>query len=134
MNYHWKNWIILAALALLITVTPVSMAQSPPAPISLYSVWVRLSLRGLTQGEIESLMRNMDPKSIDQVKQRLRTTVISNLEFKRIRERFLSSRDSDDLAQVLVSIGTEIRFAGMENDEELRLMIKNRFGVQLDRF
>ncbi|NIV21029.1 MAG: hypothetical protein GWN54_10650, partial [Gammaproteobacteria bacterium] len=85
----------------------------------MYSIWIRLSLRGLNQNEIESLMRNMAPETIAQVKARLRNTVLSNLQTKRIRERFRSSRDSDDLKNVLTSIETELRFAGLQNDEEL---------------
>jgi len=119
-------------MLVLCTATPVSMAQAP-VPVSLYSIWVRLSLRGLNQSEIESLMRNMDPKALAQVKQRLRATVLTNLEAKRVHERFLAARDSDDLKSLLTSIDTELRFAGLHNDEEIRLMIRDRFGIPLGR-
>lgn len=132
MIRRWLKWTLLGLVLLLAAATPVSMAQAPSA-VSLYSIWIRLSLRGLNQSEIESLMRNMDPESIKQVKERLRNTVLSNLESKRIRERFLSSRDSDDLKSVLTSIETELRFAGLQHDPEVRLMIKDRFGVPLGR-
>jgi hypothetical protein len=132
MIRRWLKWATLGAVLLLAVATPVSMAQAPSA-VSIYSIWVRLSLRGLNQSEIESLMRNMDPASLAQVKERLRNTVISNLETKRVRERFLGSRDSDDLKSVLTSIETELRFAGLENDDEVKLMIRNRFGIPLGR-
>ncbi len=125
-------WILAVLLLLVIGVTPVSLAQAPTS-VSIYSIWIRLSLRGYNQSEIESLMRNLDPKSISRVKERLRNTVISNLEAKKIRERFNTSRDSDDLNSVLTSIETELRFAGMQNDDQLKLMIKDRFGIPLSR-
>ena len=123
--------VLLLAL-LLPAAAPVSMAQAPSS-ISVYSIWIRLSLRGLNQTEIESLMRNLDPASIAEVKRRLREMVLSNLETKRVGERFLTSRDTDDLKSVLGSIETELRFAGLQNDDELKLMIRDRFGIPLSR-
>ncbi len=133
MRSHWLKFLLPGMVLLLLASTPVSMAQAPPA-VSIYSIWIRLSLRGFNQSEIESLMRNMDPKTIAQVKERLRNTVISNLEAKDVRELFLSSRDSDDLKSVLISIETELRFAGLQNDDELKRIIKDRFGIPLARF
>ena len=133
MRSHWLKCLLPGMVLLLLASTPVSMAQAPPA-VSIYSIWIRLSLRGFNQSEIESLMRNMDPKMIAQVKERLRNTVISNLEAKDVRELFLSSRDSDDLKSVLISIETELRFAGLQNDDELKRIIKDRFGIPLTRF
>jgi hypothetical protein len=126
------KWTLLGAVLLLAAATPPSMAQAPSS-VSLYSIWVRLSLRGLNQSEIESLMRNMDPKAVTQVKERLRTTILANLRIKRVRERFLVSRDSDDLKSVLATIETELRFAGLEQDDEIKLMIRDRFGIPLGR-
>ncbi len=132
MKRRLFTWLLLAACLLLGVATPATLAQAPSS-VSVYSIWIRLSLRGLNQNEIESLMRNMAPETIAQVKARLRNTVLSNLQTKRIRERFRSSRDSDDLKNVLTSIETELRFAGLQNDEELKLMIKDRFGIPLNR-
>jgi len=132
MLHRWVKWVLLGSVLVLATATPVSMAQAPSA-VSLYSIWIRLSLRGLNQNEIESLMRNMDPASVAQVKQRLRNTVIGNLATKKVRERFLSSRDSDDLNSVLSTIETELRFAALQSDDEVKLMIRDRFGIPLGR-
>ena len=126
------RWTLLGLLLLLLGATPISMAQAPSA-VSIYSIWLRLSLRGLSQNEIESVMRNMDPKAIAEVKERLRLTVLSNLEARRVRERFLSSRDSDDLKSLYISIDTELRFAGLQHDDEVKLMIRDRFGVPFGR-
>ena len=132
MLHRWVKWVLLGSVLVLATATPVSMAQAPSA-VSLYSIWIRLSLRGLNQNEIESLMRNMDAASIAQVKQRLRNTVIGNLATKKVRERFLSSRDSDDLNSVLSTIETELRFAALQSDDEVKLLIRDRFGIPLGR-
>ena len=132
MLHRWVKWVLLGSVLVLATATPVSMAQAPSA-VSLYSIWIRLSLRGLNQNEIESLMRNMDAASIAQVKQRLRNTVIGNLATKKVRERFLSSRDSDDLNSVLGTIETELSFAALQSDDEVKLMIRDRFGIPLGR-
>jgi hypothetical protein len=132
MIRRWLKWGVLGAVLLLVVASPASMAQAP-SPVSLYSIWIRLSLRGLNQSEIESLMRNMDPAAIEKVKERLRNTVVSNLETKHVRQQYLSARDSDDIKNVLTSIETELRFAGLENDSEIRLMIRDRFGILMTR-
>jgi hypothetical protein len=126
------KWTMLGAVLVLAAATPVSMAQAPSS-ISVYSIWIRLSLRGLNQSEIEALMRNMDPATIADTKKRLRETVMSNLETKHVAERFATSRDSDDLNSLLSSIETELRFAGLQNDQEVKLMIRDRFGIPLRR-
>ena len=133
MILRWMKWTILLATALLLVSTPVTLAQAPSA-VSVFSIWVRLSLRGFSQEEIESLLRNMDSKTLDQVKARLRRAVMANLQLKKIREKVRTSRDKDDLNNIISSIETEIRFAGMQNDELLKLEIKDRYGVRLDRF
>lgn len=130
MKFKWLIWPLLAVFLLLSASTP--LAQSPSS-VSIYSIWIRLSLRGMNQEEIESLLRNMDPKNIDGVKQQLRNTVVSNLEAKKIRERFLGSRDSDDLKSIRTTIETELRFAGLQNDDEIKRMIKTRFGISYNR-
>jgi hypothetical protein len=130
---RWLRWGVLAALVTLLMATPTSQAQTPPGTVSIYSIWVKLSLRGYSQEEIESILRNMDAKTIDDVKTRLRKSVLSNLRLKRVQERFQSSRDKGDLQDVLSSVETEIRFAGLENDEELKFQIRERFGIPLER-
>ncbi len=119
-------------LLVLLLATPLASAQAPSV-VNVFSIWVRLSLRGNSQQEIESQLSNMDPKTLAEVKTRLRQSVISNLRIKRIGERYQTSMDSDDRKAVLESIQTEIRFAGLENDEQLVLMIKDRFGIHMQQ-
>ena len=128
-----KNWILLVMALVLLVIAPAGLAQAP-AGTSIFSIWVRLSLRGFNQEEIESLLQNLDRKSVESVKARLRRTVLGNLELKKISERIRKSRDKDDLNIIVSSIETEIRFAGMQNDRRLKLMIKDRFGVNIGAF
>ena len=125
--------LLLVGLVGLLLASPMALAQSPSA-MSIYSVWVRLSLRGFAQNEIESMLRNMDDKTLEMVKQRLRRTVMSQLALKKVGQKIGVSRDKDDLTNIITSIETEIRFAGMQNDDLLKLMIKDRYGIRLDRF
>ena len=116
---------------MILAVSPATLAQNQRF-VNLYSVWVQLSLRGHPQSEIESLLRNMDPKALLEVKSRLRSTVISNLALKKVGLLYLASRDKDDLIVVRSMIETELRFSGLQNDEDLILMIQDRFGISLD--
>jgi len=129
---RWLKWAIPGTAALLLVATPLSWAQTNSV-VSVYSIWVQFSLRGHSQGEIESLLRNMDPKTLEQVKDRLRQNVISNLRLKKIERQFQASRDTDDLNSVRESIATEIRFAGLQNDDELRFLIKEHFGIRFEK-
>jgi hypothetical protein len=128
----WIKWGLISALFIAGVATPVTQAQTPPA-INVYSIWLRMSLRGYSQEEIESALRNMDAKTMDEVKARLRRTVLSNLRLKKVRERFQSSRDKGDLQDVMGTIETEIRFSGLENDNELKREIEEAFGILLNR-
>ena len=132
LNQTFRKAVLFLLCLLLIFMAPVGLAQAPSA-VSIYSIWIRLSLRGLNQEEIESVLNNMDPKAIEEVKGRLRHTVLSNLEAKQIRHRFQTSRDTDDLKSVRRAIETELRFAGMQSDPELKLLIKDRFGISMNR-
>lgn len=128
----WTKWVLIALVLMASLAAPVSQAQTPPA-INVYSIWLRLSLRGFSQEEIESALRNMDAKTLDEVKARLRRTVLANLRLKKVRERFHASRDKGDLQDVMSTIETEIRFAGLENDNELKREIEEAFGVPINR-
>jgi len=128
----WIKWALVAALFMASMAAPSTQAQTPQG-INVYSIWLRMSLRGYSQEEIESALRNMDAKTMDDVKARLRRTVLSNLRLKNVRERFQASRDKGDLQDVKGAIETEIRFSGLENDNELKREIEETFGIPLNR-
>lgn len=129
----WTRRAILFAMLMLIVLTPATLAQSQRF-VNLYSVWIQLSLRGYPQEEIESLLRNMDTQVIADVKNRLRRTVISNLTLKKVGRLYLRSRDTDDLNIVRSTIETELRFSGLQNDEEIKMLIQEQFGIDLTKF
>ena len=133
MKFTWLKLGLLLWLLVVILPAPSIPAQTPTA-MSIYSVWVRLSLRGFAQNEIEAMLRNMDDKTLEEVKKRLRRTVLAQLQLKKIGEQVNISRDKDDLRNIVSSIETEIRFVGMQDDDLLKLQIKDRYGIRLDRF
>ena len=107
-------------------------AQQAPSAVSVYSIWVQLSLRGFSQSEIESQLSNIDANTLESVRVRLRNTIISNLRLKQVDRYYQHSLDSDDVRQVREAIETEIRFAGLQNDPEILLQIQEVFGIQLN--
>ncbi len=98
---------------------------------NMYTTWVRLALLGKNQSEIEYYFRNIDQKTMEKVKQRLRFTVLDNLTRSGLMRLINKTSDQDDLNIVEKKIITEIRYAGMEHDENLQLAIKEKFGVSL---
>ena len=127
----WIHKAILYAALLLLSATPATLAQNQQV-VNLYTVWVQLSLRGVPQEEIESLLRNLDAKAIVEVKDRLRRTVLSNLHLKKVRRLYRTSRDQDDLNVVRSTIETELRFAGLQGDDEIKMLIREQFGIPID--
>ncbi len=130
----WIKWALISAVLIVGVASPVSQAQTPPAlGFNIYSNWLKLSLRGYSQEEIESAMSNIGADNMKELKGRLRRTVLGNLRLKKVKERFQASRDKGDLQDVLSTVETEIRFAGLENDDELKHQIEERYGIPLSR-
>jgi hypothetical protein len=100
-------------------------------PGNLYSTWLRLSLSGKNQVEIEYYMRHVKTNDLDKVKERLRFYVIDNLKRQGVSTMITQSIDQDDMRVAMKKVRTEVRFAGMEYDELLRMKIKEEFGILL---
>lgn len=100
-------------------------------PGNLYSTWLRLSLSGKNQVEIEYYMRHVKNNDLDKVKERLRFYVIDNLKRQGVSTMISQSIDQDDMRVAMKKVRTEVRFAGMEYDELLRMKIKEEFGILL---
>jgi len=64
---------------------------------------------------------------------RIRSAVIENLRRAGIRTLIGEATDADDLNVVIRKIIIEIRYVGLELDRDLRLSIKEEFGVELER-
>ncbi len=136
MRSRMMHWMLLGVLLLGLAMSPVTLAQqasTPPVAVSVFSLWLRLSLRGYNQDEIESVLRNMDETLLLGVKSRLRRNVISNLRLLNVHDRFSHAQDKDDLVSIRHAIETEIRFAGLGNDADVLRMIQDEFGIQFNR-
>ncbi len=110
-------------------------AQPPPTVNQLFSDWVKLSLSGYSQSEIEFRMAYIDPQGnlLGQVKNLMRLNVIENLKRMSIKSAIANSTTRHDLRAAANKIRMEVRFAGMENDYLLRLLIRNNFGISITR-
>jgi len=134
---HMKKLRFLSAVILILfslTVTS-SAASAQPAKTAgnIYTKWIKLALVGKNQAEIEYYFRNIQNSSILQVKQRIRFAILENLRRAGIGRLITESSDADDLNVIIRKIIIEIRYAGMELDSDLRLTIKEEFGVELER-
>ncbi|MBF0277888.1 MAG: hypothetical protein HQM13_08860 [SAR324 cluster bacterium] len=120
---------------------PTQQAPAPagnralPTVNQLFSDWVKLSLSGFSQSEIEFRIAYIDPQGIvmKQVKDLMRKNVIENLKRMNIRSAIANSTTRHDLRAALNKIRMEVRFAGMENDYLLRLLIRDNFGISITR-
>ena len=65
------------------------------------------------------------------LKNRLRRDVMDTLTYLNLRNEIDLSRTERDLVMIRDKIRTEIRFAGLENDRLLPLMIRHKFGISL---
>ncbi len=126
----------VVSLMLVIGLCVISVnSYSQPSRVggNMYTKWITLALVGKNQAEIEYFFRNEKETTIEQVKRRIRYAVVENLRRAGIKRLIEESSDADDLNVVIRKIIIEIRYAGMELDKDLRLSIKEEFGVQLER-
>ncbi|MCP4754339.1 MAG: hypothetical protein GY866_25930 [Proteobacteria bacterium] len=100
---------------------------------NLYTKWIKLALVGKNQAEIEYYFRNEKEDTVNRVKQRIRAAIVENLRRAGIQRLIEESSDVDDLNVIIQKIIIEIRYAGMELDGDLRLTIKEEFGVELKK-
>ena len=128
-----NKYIIFLVLIFLISVTTNSVfSQTKQDPGNMYTTWVKLALVGKNQTEIEYYFKNIDEKTMGLIKKRIRFAVIDNLKRSGLHSLIRNSSDSDDLNVIVKKIITEIRYVGLEHDQDLRLSIKEEFGVRLD--
>lgn len=110
-----------------------SFAQPVKDSGNLYTKWMKLALLGKNQAEIEYFFRNEKDSTLEQVKQRIRNAVVDNLRRAGIPALIAETSDADDFNVIIRKILIEIRYTGMELDPDLRLSIKEEFGVVLER-
>jgi hypothetical protein len=125
--------ILIGLLVVLLVGVPPGLGQQPPVDSqgNLYSIWLKLSLMGHNQSEIEAILNGVTPEQLYRIKNQLRRDVLNTLRRLNLHNEISMSTTEQELFTIREKIRTEIRFAGMENDSRLRRMIRHQFGIAL---
>ena len=125
--------ILIGLLVVLLVGVPPGLGQQPPVDSqgNLYSIWLKLSLMGHNQSEIEAILNVVTPEQLFRIKNQLRRDVLNTLRRLNLHNEISMSTTEQELFTIREKIRTEIRFAGMENDSRLRRMIRHQFGITL---
>ena len=125
--------ILIGLLVVLLVGVPPGLGQQPPMDSqgNLYSIWLKLSLMGHNQSEIEAILNGVTPEQLNRSKNQLRRDVLNTLRRVNLHNEISMSTTEQELFTIREKIRTEIRFAGMENDSRLRRMIRHQFGIAL---
>ena len=125
--------ILIGLLVVLLVGVPPGLGQQPPVDSqgNLYSIWLKLSLMGHNQSEIEAILNGVTPEQLNRIKNQLRRDVLNTLRRLNLQNEISMSTTEQELFTIREKIRTEIRFAGMENDSRLRRMIRHQFGIAL---
>ncbi len=132
MNFRMKV-VLVALLVVLLVGVPPGLGQQPVADTrgNVYSIWLKLSLMGHTQSEIESMLGTIPAEQLRRLKHRLRMDVVNTLRRSNLQQEIDMSTTEQELITIREKIRTEIRFAGLENDPYLLNMIRHQFGITL---
>ena len=125
--------ILIGLLVVLLVGVPPGLGQQPPVDSqgNLYSIWLKLSLMGHNQSEIEAILNGVTPEQLNRIKNQLRRDVLNTLRRLNLHNEISMSTTEQELFTIREKIRTEIRFAGRENDSRLRRMIRHQFGIAL---
>ena len=133
MAFKTKVVLVVLLVALLIGVPPGLGKQSPKeSREDLYSIWIKLSMMGHNQSEIEGILKGITEQQLQRLKNRLRRDVLNTLIHLNLSNEIELSRTEQDMVMIRDKIRTEIRFAGLENDLLLQRMIRHKFGIALE--
>ena len=133
MAFKTKVVLVVLLVALLIGVPPGLGKQSPKENREdLYSIWIKLSMMGHNQSEIEGILAGISQLQLQHLKNRLRRDVLNTLTHLNLSNEIELSRTEQDMVMIRDKIRTEIRFAGLENDLLLQRMIRHKFGIALE--
>ena len=133
MEFKTKVVLVVLLVALLIGVPPGLGKQSPKeSREDLYSIWIKLSMMGHNQSEIEGILTGISQQQLQHLKNRLRRDVLNTLTHLNLSNEIELSRTEQDMVMIRDKIRTEIRFAGLENDLLLQRMIRHKFGIALE--
>ena len=132
MAFKTKVVLVVLLVALLIGVPPGLGKQSPKeSREDLYSIWIKLSMMGHNQSEIEGILTEISQQQLQHLKNRLRRDVLNTLIHLNLSNEIELSRTEQDMVMIRDKIRTEIRFAGLENDLLIQSMIRHKFGIAL---
>ena len=125
--------ILIGLLVVLLVGVPPGLGQQPPVDSqgNLYSIWLKLSLMGHNQSEIEAILNGVTPEQLYRIKNQLRRDVLNTLRRLNLHNEINMSTTEQELFTIREKIRTEIRFAGMENDTRLRRMSRHQFWISL---
>ena len=133
MAFKTKVVLVVLLVALLIGVPPGLGKQSPKENREdLYSIWIKLSMMGHNQSEIEGILTGISQQQLQHLKNRLRRDVLNTLTHLNLSNEIELSRTEQDMVMIRDKIRIEIRFAGLENDLLLQRMIRHKFGIALE--
>ena len=134
MAFKTKVVLVFLIVAFLVVVPP-GLGQQPPADnrANLYSIWLKLSMMGHNQSEIEGILKGITEQQLQRLKNRLRRDVLETLMHHNLHIEIELSRTEQDLVMIREIIRTEIRYAGLENDSLLQRMIRHKFGISLQK-
>ena len=73
--------ILIGLLVVLLVGVPPGLGQQPPVDSqgNLYSIWLKLSLMGHNQSEIEAILNGVTPEQLNRIKNQLRRDVLNTL-------------------------------------------------------
>ena len=130
MAFKTKVVLVVLLVALLIGVPPgLGQQSTKDSRENLYSIWIKLSMMGHNQSEIEGILTEITEQQLQHLKNRLRRDVLNTLTHLNLSNEIELSRTEQDLVMIRDKIRTEIRFAGLENDLLLQRMIRHKFGI-----
>ena len=133
MAFKTKVVLVVLLVALLIGVPPgLGQQSAKDNREDLYSIWIKLSMMGHNQSEIEGILTGITEQQLQHLKNRLRRDVLNTLTHLNLSNEIELSRTEQDLVMIRDKIRTEIRFAGLENDLLLQRMIRHKFGIALE--
>ena len=133
MAFKTKVVLVVLLVALLIGVPPgLGQQSTKDSREDLYSIWIKLSMMGHNQSEIEGILAEISAQQLQHLKNRLRRDVLNTLSHLNLSNEIELSRTEQDLVMIRDKIRTEIRFAGLENDLLLQRMIRHKFGIALE--
>ena len=125
------KFVVAVLLLVLILGVPLGLGQQPEQGMRInpYSIWLKLSLMGHSQSEIEALLEVVPPEQMRRVKHRLRMDVLNTLVRLNLPQEIEMSNTPQELIVIREKIRTEIRYAGMENDPLLLHLIWKPLGT-----